>query len=114
MQTNIQKTAMPVVAGILSLVSGSLRLLGVLGIIIASFFMVDGGRFARVNPIVILSIVAVFLVITGVLAIVGGVYTLKRKNYGLSLAGAIAALLPFNLLGLASVVLLALSRKEFE
>jgi hypothetical protein len=115
MQSEKQKTALPVVAGILSLVSGGLRLLGVLGILIASLFIVYSPRFpTRVHPVLILVGVGIFLIITGVLAVVGGIYTLHRRNFGLSLAGAIASLLPFNLLGVASVVLLALSKKEFE
>jgi hypothetical protein len=52
--------------------------------------------------------------ITGVLAIVGGIYSLKRKSWAWSLTGAIASFLPFNLLGLTSIILLAMSKKEFE
>ena len=34
--------------------------------------------------------------------------------WGIALAGAIAAFLPFSLLGIAAIVLLALSKEEFE
>ncbi len=115
METNIQKTAMPTVAGILSIISGAFKLIGFLVLIAVGFFVaVSPDRYTRMNPVWILTIVGIILIVLGVLSIVGGVYTLQRKKFGLSLAGAIAALLPLNLLGLAAVILLALSRREFE
>ena len=115
MDNNAPKTAMPIVAGILSIISGAFKLLGLIAVLAVGFLMpFSTTRMYRANPIVIFAVVGGLLVIFGVLAVVGGVYTLQRKNFGLSLAGAIAALLPFNLLGLASVILLALSRKEFK
>ena len=111
----VPKTALPVVAGILTLVSGVCRLLLifvllVIGLIFAAAPRVD----SRVHPAVIIAFIGLFMLVTGVLAVVGGVYNLKRRNWGLSLAGAIAAFLPFNLLGLASIILLAISKDEFE
>jgi hypothetical protein len=114
METSVPKTAMPLVAGILSIVAGASKLIGFLVLIVISIFYASGPeRYMPVNPVVILIIGGIFLIVLGVLAIVGGVYTIQRRNFGLSLAGAIAALLPFNLLGLASVILIALARKEF-
>ena len=114
MENNVPKTPMPLVAGILSIVSGALKLLGFLVLIIVSiFFAVTPERFTRVNPVVILIIISIVLIALGVLSIVGGIYTIQRKSFGLSQAGSIAALLPFNLLGLAAIILIALSRKEF-
>jgi hypothetical protein len=110
------KTAMPVVAGILTLISGGLRLLAGLGLFIAGFFV---SFFPRMNyrfdhPVLFFSIAAIFLVVFGVLAIIGGIYTLQRKHWGWALTGAIFAFLPFNLLGLASIILAVLSKREFE
>jgi len=53
------------------------------------------------------------LLALGIVAIVGGVSALRRKNFGLSLAGAICAL-PSNVLGILAVVFISLSKKEFE
>ena len=53
------------------------------------------------------------LLALGVVAIVGGVSALRRKNFGLSLAGAICAL-PSNVLGILAIVFVSLSKKEFE
>ncbi len=48
------------------------------------------------------------------LALTGGIFTLQRKRWGLALAGAIVAILPFSLLGMAAIVLIILSKNEFE
>jgi len=83
MQPETPKTAMPVVAGILTLVSGGLKFLGVLGIIIAGFFVSFAPRMPRFqHPLVLFSIIGILLLISGVIAVIGGVYTLRRKNWG--------------------------------
>jgi len=48
------------------------------------------------------------------LALDRGIFALQRKRWGLSLAGAIVAVLPFSLFSMAAIVLIALSRDEFE
>jgi hypothetical protein len=48
------------------------------------------------------------------LAVIGGIYALQREKFGLAVTGSIAAFLPFSLLGLASIILIALSKDEFE
>mgnify|MGYP001141298818 CR=1 FL=1 len=58
-------------------------------------------------------IVGIVLAVLGIVAIVGGICAVRRKGFGLSLAGAICALLPFNILGLLAVIFVSLGRKEF-
>ncbi len=58
--------------------------------------------------------IAIILGLLGILAIVGGVYALKRKIWGLALAGSIAAIFGSFPLGIAGLVLTVLSRNEFE
>jgi hypothetical protein len=52
--------------------------------------------------------------VVGILAIVGGIYALQRKIWGLALAGSIAAFFPSWILGIAAIVFIALSKNEFE
>lgn len=59
-----------------------------------------------------LIIVGVPLLVLGIIAIVGGVSALRRKSFGLSLAGAICAL-PSALLGILAVIFIALGKREF-
>jgi hypothetical protein len=68
-------------------------------------------HFAPVMP-TWLSIVGVLVLVLGIVAIIGGAYALRRKSFGLSLAGAICAL-PSVLFGILAVIFIALSRKEF-
>jgi hypothetical protein len=60
---------------------------------------------------VYLIIVGVLLLL-GILAIVGGVSAIRRKRFGLSLAGAICALIS-GLLGILAVIFVALGKREF-
>src|SRR4030042_2112152 len=60
-----------------------------------------------------LIIVGAPLLALGIVAIVGGVSAIRRKNFGLSLAGAICAL-PSNILGILAIVFVSVSKKEFE
>jgi len=51
--------------------------------------------------------------ILGIVAIVGGISAIKRKRFGLSLAGAICAL-PSAILGIPAVIFVSLARREFR
>jgi len=66
-----------------------------------------------VFPILPIIIMGGVLLVLGIIAIVGGVSAIRRKSYGLSLAGAICALIPLNLLGLLAVIFVSLGKREF-
>lgn len=108
-----KKTWMPTVAGILDIIAGSW------GVILALIFIFIGGvlRFVPDIPpylFPIFTALSLPFAIVGILAIVGGIYALKRKIWGLALAGSIAAFFPAWILGLTAIVLTALSKNEFE
>ena len=50
--------------------------------------------------------------ILGIVAIIGGISALRRKRFGLSLAGAICALIS-GLMGILAVIFVALGKREF-
>ncbi len=121
----MEKTWKPIVAGILDIISGISSLIGVLAMIIAivvtssAAMDIPGMVFPEIEAIlgfvpIILSIIAGILAFVGILAIVGGIFALQRKNWGLALAGSIAAFLPWLPLGIAAIVLTTLSKDEFE
>jgi hypothetical protein len=56
--------------------------------------------------------VGVALLVLGIIAIAGGVSALKRKSFGLSLAGAICAY-PLPVLGFLAAISVALRKREF-
>jgi hypothetical protein len=108
-----KKTWMPTTAGILDIVAGSF------GLIAALVFIFVGGimRFIPDVPTFLCPIFMALagpLAIIGILAIVGGVYALRRKIWGLALAGSIAAFFPSWILGIAAIVFTILSKNEFE
>jgi len=54
-----------------------------------------------------------FFVILGIIALVGGISAISRKRFGLSLAGAICALLS-GLMGILAVIFVVLGKREFR
>ena len=107
MEGAVQKTSKPVIAGILSIIAGALHIFGFLGIIIALVVV-------PANIGIILAIVAFYLLATSILPLIGGIYALQRKKWGLALAGSIMAILGSFIFGLAATILIALSQDEFE
>ena len=67
------------------------------------------------NGLFVLAAIGWPALILGILAIVGGILAVQRKHWGLSLGGAISALLipPPFILGILAVVFISLSREEF-
>ena len=124
----MEKTGKPAIGGILNIVAGGLNILGFFGIIVAiislSYFELFPGfttDFDVFPPDVALGFiqsvlwaVAIYLLVTGVVPIIGGIYALQRKRWGLALAGAIVAILGSTPLGIAATVLIASSKNEFS
>jgi hypothetical protein len=113
---------MPVTAGVLSIISGIISLMGsfLVGIsLTVILYSPDwygyNSRESYFPLVVIWIVVALYILISG-LAIAGGVYALKRKVWGLAMAGAIGCVLTLWSwwLGIAAIVFLALSKKEFD
>jgi hypothetical protein len=113
---------MPVTAGVLSIISGIISLMGsfLVGIsLTVILYSPDwygyNSRESYFPLVVIWIVVALYILISG-LAIAGGVYALKRKVWGLAMAGAIGCVLTLWSwwLGITAIVFLALSKKEFD
>ncbi len=100
---------MPKVAGILTIISGTIEIIGAvpLGWLVRG--VVGFGTSGAV--MIPIAVVAIPLAILGVLALIGGFSSLHRKNWGLAFTGAICAVI--LLLGIPVIVLLILSKKEF-
>jgi len=78
------------------------------------FFPGVGGGFGMVLVPTWVIIIGIVLAVLGIIAIVGGISAIRRGKFGLSLAGAICALLPINILGILAVIFVALAKREFE
>lgn len=56
----------------------------------------------------------VFFLLVGVLGIVGGVFALKKKLWGLALAGAIAGTVTFFPCGIPGIIFVTMAKPEFS
>jgi len=114
----MEKTSKPTVAGILDIISGVLGLMGAISMFIG-FGVVSGalgiptGYIPGFVPELVLGL-AIPLAIIAILALVGGIYAVRRKMWGLALAGSIVAIFTFLPLGIPAVIFAAQSRNEFE
>ena len=104
------KTWKPTAAGVLAIVAGALTILTALAL--SLLMPIAATHRYTMAPI---AAFGVLWLVTGIVAIIGGIFALRRRHWGLALAGAICALFPpATLLGILSTVFVALSRDEFE
>lgn len=108
------KTWKPTAAGALSIIGGAFLLAWGLGHVIRAESV--AGTLTRWQ----FGIVGVIL---GLIAIAGGIFAIRRRVWGLALAGAICALFPFHpygsliwtpVFGILAIVFVALSKNEFS
>ncbi len=115
------------VGGILSIVSGGFGLLWLLGFVLVIMVMwglTDPGYYDYrygatpdsflVVMMVFYGIAGLVILILGALAIVGGIFALRRNIWGLALAGAIAGTLVFFPCGIVAIIFMALGKAEFN
>jgi hypothetical protein len=105
----MEKTWKPTVGGILAIIAGALQMIfGTLGATGVSFV---GG----IIGMGWLSVIFAPLIVFGIIAIVGGIYALLRKIWGLALAGSICALVgPWFILGVLAIIFVSLGKREFK
>lgn len=121
----METTWKPVAAGVLNMVLGICNLLGMF-VVIGLLVAFGGGvlsviRMAELLPLWlsgmvhgVLIVMAILLAVSSALPLIGGIYAIQRKAWGLALAGSIVAILSLAPVGIVSTVLIALSRNEFE
>jgi len=114
------------VGGILSIVAGAfgiLSLLAGIGFIVFLFAGYNTWDYRGYDSygwngygFIFIFIIAMCLIhaILGALAITGGVFGIRKKAWGLALAGSIAGVLTFFPCGVVAVIFTALGKPEFE
>lgn len=111
------RTVFPTVAGILMIVVGAIHLM--FGIIVAAVSGLIGTMAAMFGLGMLTApfIVAIGapLMVLGLISLIGGVYALNRRAWGMALAGSICSLVPpvFTVIGVVAIVFVVLSQKEF-
>jgi hypothetical protein len=109
-----KRTPLPIVAGILLIISAGFKLLLLFAAIGASIFAIFPVNSFPISTVALVPIVIVPLIAWIGFALVGGIFALQRRRWGLALAGSIVAILPFSLLGMAATILVVLSKDEFD
>jgi hypothetical protein len=114
------------VGGILSIVAGGIGCLLALAVILLAVVLraYGGGTYfydsyyVEDQVFLLMTIVyaacGVIGLVISALAIVGGVFGIKRKNWGMALAGSIAGVLTFFPCGIVAVIFTALGKSEFN
>ena len=100
-------TALPLAAGILSIVAGALNIWS--GLIDVATTMIFARQF-----LLGFGLTGIPSIIFGVIAIIGGAFAIQRRNWVLGLIGAIFALLSTWWIGLLAIILIAFAKTEFD
>jgi hypothetical protein len=102
-------------AGILAIIAGAIGV--IFGLVLAVIGGLGGAALGLVGMLPLGGFLAgAFAVplIFGIVAIVGGVYALKRRIWGLALAGTICAIFAVWFLGIPALIFVILGKGEFE
>ena len=112
-----------VLAGILSIISGVFGVSRLLLELLYRWFRTapatpspsDYALFSFLQFILTLSFIwQIIAAVAGILAIVGGILAVKKRLWGLTFAGAIAATVAFFPCGVPAIIFLALYKDEFS
>jgi len=104
-------------AGILSIAMGSVAFVAVFLFGLFIWAVSDGLSVAfggGNTPGYLIFLVTLLFALPSIVTIIGGILALKRKRWGLVLAGTICNLLYFNILGIPALILIINSKKDFR
>ena len=123
----MKRTSKPTIAGVINIISGVFFLMGGITIINLTGQPVTESAYSYVKysmelsgtpgtPTIttIIAMITSALIILGMLSLLGGIYSINRNVWGLALAGSIATFISTVALGVPTIVLTAISRKEFS
>jgi hypothetical protein len=103
------QSAKPVIGGVLILLGG------IIGIISWGWTLAVGTAFSFIPGLgALLMVCGIIGVVLSIIALLGGIFAIKRQKYGLALVGGICSLLVgYFILGLIGLILVAISKDEF-
>lgn len=116
----MEKTGKPVAAGVICIILGALGILSALYLVVGLDALVEimetygAGNMTTQFMRDMMVVSGVISAILSVLMVIGGIYSLQRKLWGLALAGSIASVLGAFPFGIIPLVLVSISKKEFD
>jgi len=116
MQTAPKQTAYPIVAGVFEILAG------IIGMAQGGLIAISGGYILGIPYLGyyfdffwFFVICGAVLIVFGLLALLGGIFAIQRKNYGLALVGAIFSLfVGYIIFGILALVFVILAKDEFH
>jgi hypothetical protein len=105
----MERTWKGTTAGILTIIGG------IIGIAAGAIFATIGSAFMLGIPgLELMAGIGGGIIALGVIALIGGIFTLRRKSWGFGLAGAILALFPIIPLGVLAIIFVSMAKSEFS
>ncbi len=104
----MERTWKTITAGILTIIGG------IIGIVAGSIALGITTLVALATGMFGLGAIGGGLLALGIIALIGGILTLKRKVRRMALAGAICALFPIVPLGVLAIIFVSKGKKEFK
>lgn len=103
----MEKTWKPTTAGILTIIGGCI------GIGIGALVAAIGEITGALAGLAWFGAIGAPLIGMGVVALIGGIYAMKRKAWGFALTGAILAIICGGIFGILAVIFVSKGRREF-
>ncbi len=94
-------------AGILTIIGG------IVGIGVGASVASGAALYGALTGMGMLGAIGAPLIGLGIVALIGGIYAMRRRAWGFALTGAICALFPVVPLGILAIIFVAMGRKEF-
>ena len=129
----MEKTWKPTTAGILSIIGGAVGICkGSLAIVFAptlsnadlgsmtgKWGMCGGGHLSMFWDVFNLSSAVIMgagiaLVVVSIIALIGGIHAIRRRRWGLALAGSILSVSGVGPLGVLAIIFVSIGKKEFK
>lgn len=108
--TQKKESAMPVIGGILIIIGAIIEL--AMGAGLAAGGTVFLGLSLGTSGIMV--VCGAILILVAIIALLGGIFALQRKNFGFAIVGGILSLGGAFILGLIGLILVAISKEEFR
>ena len=109
-QGEVTKTYAPVMGGVLNIINGAIEMLSgltLIGIVKTITLFEDTWNDKAIG---------LLLIIAGAVAIIGGIFSCRRKAWRLALIGAVSSLFPlkWTLTSIFALILIFTSKREFK
>ena len=103
----MEKTWKPTTAGILTIIAG------IGGIVVGAFVATIGAFAGALSGLAGFGAIGAPLIGIGVVALIGGIYAMRRRAWRFALTGAILAAICMAPLGILAIIFVAMGKREF-